>query len=207
VQTVYTDSISATSPGYTAPCVAAQQNGTQAMFVGDAVSVLLHVAQDCTRQGFKPVFIGDDGAVAPSMATAPGWSDGMIAEQPNIPFTVNNTPATMAMYNAFKQYKPGFVTNPNFNEIAVEAWAAGKVFEAAAQYGQLGVGGPATTTELYNGFYSPSMQGQTLGGLAPPLHFTQGKPNLNDCWFWMRTSNGQFTTPYGLSPTCASATS
>jgi branched-chain amino acid transport system substrate-binding protein len=207
VQMVYTDAISATAPGYTAPCLAAQQNGAQAMFVGDAVSVLISVAKDCNTQGFKPVFIGDDGAVAPSFASASGWNNGMIAEQPNIPFFVDNTPATIAMYNAFKQYKPGFITNPSFNELAVEAWAAGKLFEAAAKDGQLGMNGPATTDQLYNGLYSPTLQGETLGGLSPPLHFTQGKPNVNDCWFWMRTDNGKFTTPYGLTPTCSPATS
>jgi branched-chain amino acid transport system substrate-binding protein len=205
VQMVYSDAISATSPGYTAPCLAAQQSGAQAMFVGDAVSVLISVAKDCTRQGFKPVFIGDDGAVAPSFASSAGWSNGMIAEQPNIPFFVDNTPATIAMYNAFKQYKPGFITNPNFNELAVEAWAAGKLFELAAKDGQLGMKGEPTTAELYNGLYSPALQGQTLDGLAPPLHFTQGKTNTNDCWFWMRTDNGKFTTPYGLTPTCSPA--
>ncbi len=204
VQTVYTSEISVTSPSYAAPCLAAQQAGAKAMFVGDAVTVLLAVAKDCTKQGYNPVLIGDDGAVAPSFASATGWSNGMIAEQPNIPFFVNNTPATETMYNAFKQYEPGFTTNVNFNELAVEAWSAGKLFEAAAQDGKLGVGGQATTDQLYNGFYSPALQGNTLGGLSSPVHFTQGKPNTNDCWFWMRTSNGKFTTPYGLAPVCAS---
>jgi branched-chain amino acid transport system substrate-binding protein len=204
VQTVYTSEISVSTPTYAAPCLAAQQAGAKAMFVGDAVSVLLKVAQDCLKQGYKPVLIGDDGAVAPSFASAPGWSNGMIAEQPNVPFFVNNTPATQTMNNAFDKYEPGFTKNVNYNELAVEAWAAGKLFEAAAKNGNLGAGGSATTDQLYNGFYSPAMQGDTLGGLSSPVHFTQGKPNTNDCWFWMRTDNGKFTTPYGLTPVCSS---
>jgi branched-chain amino acid transport system substrate-binding protein len=198
----YAAAISATAPSYTAPCLAAQQSGAQAVFVGDAVSVLMNVARDCARQGFNPVYIGVDGAVGPSFASATGWSNGMIAAQPNVPFFVNNTPATMTMYGAFNKYQPGFVSNPNFNELAVEGWAAGMLFELAAKDGQLGVGGAPTTAEVYSGLYSPALQGQTLDGLAPPLHFTQGKTNVNDCWFWMRTDHGQFTTPYGLTPVC-----
>ncbi|MBO0728293.1 MAG: ABC transporter substrate-binding protein [Acidimicrobiaceae bacterium] len=207
IQVAFTSSISTTAPNYTAPCLAAEQSGAKAVFVGDAVTVLLAVAKDCNRQGFKPVFIGDDGAVAPTFASATGWSDGMIAAEPNIPFNVNNTPATQTMYAAFKQYQPGFTTNVNFNELAVEGWAAGKLFEAAAKAGQLGVSGPPTSAELLNGLYSPSIQGTTLDGLAPALHFTQGKPTANDCWFWQRTSSGKFTEPYGLTPVCSSPTS
>ena len=204
LQLAYTAQISFAAPNYTAACLGAKQAGAQAVFVGDAVSVLIHVAGDCNRQGFKPVFIGDDGAVSPSFASSPGWSNGMLAAQPNVPFDVKNTAATEAMYGAFAKYQPGFTSNPSFNELAVEGWAAGKLFEAAAKAGQLGVNGPPTTTELYNGFYSASLQGTTLDGLAPPLHFTQGKPNVNDCWFWQRTTNGQFTEPYGLTPVCSS---
>lgn len=205
VDLVYSASISATAPNYTAPCLAAQQAGAKGLFIGDAVQVLISVAKDCVQQGYSPTLIGDDGAVAPSFASSPGWSDDMIATQPDIPFSVTNTPATKTMYAAFKKYEPGFTSNPNFNELAVESWTAGLLFEAAAKAGKLGVGGAPTSQEVYNGLYSKALpQGTTLGGMVPPLTFTKGKIFSNSCWFFQRDSHGKFTTPYGLHPDCLS---
>jgi branched-chain amino acid transport system substrate-binding protein len=203
VPLVYYVSISATAPSYIAPCLAAKQAGAKALFIGDTLSVLLTVAKSCSQQGYKPSLIADGPAVGPSFATAPGWSNGMISMQPDIPFSVKDTPATKVMYGAFDKYEPGFVHNPDFSEIAVSAWAAGMLLQAAAKAGKLGVKGPPTAAEIYNGLYSPSLQGATLGGISPPLHFTKGHPHLTHCWFWMRTKNGKFTTPYGLKAVCA----
>jgi hypothetical protein len=48
-----------------------------------------------------------------------------------------------------------------------------------------------------------TIHNNTLGGISPALTFTQGaKTNLTDCWFLMRTSHGQYTTPYGLRTFC-----
>jgi branched-chain amino acid transport system substrate-binding protein len=207
VDLVYDTSISATAPSYTAPCLAAESAGAKSLFIGDAVSVLLSVAKDCVTQGYKPLLIGDDGAVAPDFATAPGWSNDMIAVQPNIPFSVKDTPATKTMYDAFDKYQPGFTSNPNYNELGVETWTAGLLFQAAATAGKLGVSGAPTTTEVYNGLYSAALKGTTLGGMVPPLDFVQGKVFSNGCWFFMRTQDGHFTTPYGLTPECLSSSS
>jgi len=204
ISLVYETSISATAPNFTAPCLAAEQAGAKTLFIGDAVPVLESVARDCVTQGYKPTLIGDDGAVAPAFASTPGWSNGMIAVQPNLPFSVRSTPAAKTMYAAFNKYEPGFVKNQNFNELAVETWTAGLLFQAAAKAGKLGVHGAPTTTEVYNGLYSKAVNGTTLGGLVGPLHFTKGQITHNSCWFYMRTSHGKFTTPYGLKPDCLS---
>jgi len=191
--------ITASSPNFTAPCLAAKQAGVQALYVADAVSVALSVAQSCVQQGYTPSFIADDGAVSVGFEKAPGWKNGMISMQPDIPFFVK-TPGTDAMVAAFKKYEPAVLKNADYNEEVVESWASGLLFEAAAKAGKLGVHGAPTSTELYKGLYS--LHDETLGGMAPPLTYTKGKPNPIDCWFWMRTKDGKFTDPYGLKPVC-----
>jgi branched-chain amino acid transport system substrate-binding protein len=51
VPVVYSASISATAPNYTAQCVAAKQAGVKAIFIGDSITVIDRVATDCSQQG------------------------------------------------------------------------------------------------------------------------------------------------------------
>jgi branched-chain amino acid transport system substrate-binding protein len=201
LQLVYSSSISATSSSFAAECLAAQQAGATTLFIADAVAVVQSVAQSCTKQGYKPQVIADDGAVAQSFLKTPGLSTGMIAMQPNLPFSVTNTPEAQRMLAAFKKYQPGLTSDPNYNEEVVESWASGLLFAQAAKNGGLGLNGAATSQQLYDGLYK--MSNVTLNGMAPGLTFKPKQPNPVDCWFWQRTDNGKFTTPYGLNPVCA----
>lgn len=201
VDLTYSVGISATASSYAAECLAAQQSGATTVFIADAVTVVQTVAQSCSKQGWKPTIIADDGAVSQSFLKTPLLEDGMIAMQPDIPFNVTNTKATKTMVAAFKKYQPGLMKDPNYNEEVVESWTAGQLLALAAKRGNLGQNGSATSQQLYDGLYS--MSKETLGGLAPDLSFTKDKANSIPCWFWQRTKNGKFTTPYGLKPVCA----
>ena len=202
VKISYSTVISASAPSFAAQCLAAKQSGATALFVADAVSVNETVAKDCHQQGYNPTVIVSDGAVAESFKSSPGLSNNLLSMQPQIPFTVTNTPGTIAMINAFKKYEPSLMGNPNYNGEVVEAWTSGLLFAAAAKAGDLGANGNLTSQQLYNGLYA--LNGSTLGGMAPPLNYKPGVAHTVDCWFWLRTSNGQFTTPYGVTPQCAS---
>ena len=200
VNVSYTTSISASAPNYTAQCLAAQQSGAKGLFVATAVQPAIKVASDCTKQGYHPVFIGDDGAIANNFNKAAGWSNNMLGIQPDIPWFVKNTPATKAMYAAWKKYEPNILTDPNFNELAVEGWASGLLLAAAVEGANIPASQSMTAADVLNGMYT--IHNNTLGGIAPALTFTRGKPALTDCWFLMRTSNGKYTTPYGLKTFC-----
>ena len=201
VNLVYTTSISASSPSYTAPCLAAQQAGAKGLFVATALQPAIKAAADCVRQNYHPVFIGDDGAIANSFNKSAGWSNGMVGIQPDIPWFVTNTASTQTMYGAWRKYQPGILKDPNFNELAVEGWASGLLLAAAVQGANAGASTPVTAATVLNGMYT--IHNNTLGGISPALTFTKGaKANLTDCWFLMRTSNGRYTTPYGLRTFC-----
>jgi branched-chain amino acid transport system substrate-binding protein len=199
VKLAYNTQISYSAPSYAAQCLAAQQAGVKALFIGDAVTVVQSVAKDCAAQGYNPTIIASDGAVGTQFTTTPGLENNLLAFEPQIPFNVTNTPATKEMVAAFKKYQPTLMSNPNYNGEVDEAWVSGLMLAKAVEDGN--PGNTVTSTEIQKGLHSFS--GETLGGMAPPLTFTAGKPNLVDCWFWMTTSNGKFTEKYGLKPACA----
>jgi branched-chain amino acid transport system substrate-binding protein len=196
----YVTAISSTLPSYAAQCLAAKQSGAQAIAVGDGSSVVETIATNCHSQGYNPVWIQGDGSLAGAFTTTPGLETDTISAQPDAPWTAN-TPGVKAMNAAFNKYEPSLLKNPDFNELSLQAWVTGLLFNTAATAGKLGVNGPPTAQELYNGLYS--LKGNTLGGMAPPLTFKKGQPNPINCWYYMKISNGHFTTPYGLKATCA----
>jgi branched-chain amino acid transport system substrate-binding protein len=202
----YITGVPAAAPNYTAQCVAAQQSGATAFFVAHAVSVVQAVADSCTKQGYKPTFIAQDGAVAQSFTTSPGLSDGFLGVQTNLPFSVTDTPEAQRMIAAFKQYNPSLLTDPNYNEIAVEEWASGLMLELAAARGNFGANGSTPTSQqLLDGLHT--FNKETLNGMAPGLTFKAGQPNPVPCWFWQGTKDGKFNLPYGPDPECAPTTS
>jgi branched-chain amino acid transport system substrate-binding protein len=199
VKLAYNTQISYSAPSYASECLAAQQAGVKALFIGDAVTVVESVAKDCAQQGYNPTIIASDGAVGVGFTSTPGLSNNLLAFEPQIPFNVTNTPATKAMVAAFKKYQPALLSSPNYNGEVDEAWTSGLLLAAAVEAGN--PGNTVTGTEILKGLHS--LKGDTLGGMAPPLTFKAGKANTVDCWFWMTTKNGKFTEKYGLTPQCS----
>jgi branched-chain amino acid transport system substrate-binding protein len=205
VPLVYNASISASSPNYTAQCVAAKEAGAQAVFIADSVSVIASAAQSCAQQGWNPPVVVDGESLAPVMKSQNGLSSDSIFEMPNASPT-SNIPAIKQMTEAFNRYEPGLTKKSNYSEINVQAWAAGELFEAAAKAGNLGANGATpTSAQLLKGLYA--LHGTTLNGLAPPLTFVKGQPNPVDCWAnYVLLKNGKFTTPWGTNTVCAQKT-
>jgi len=197
----YVSAISASSPNFTAPCLAAQQAGVQALIVADAVTVVQAVAKSCATQSYNPWYIALDGAISTSFTSTPGLDSKFIGSETDYPFFLNSIPASKTMVSAIRKYEPSLLTNPNYSELVTQAWASGMLFTTAAQAGKAGLNGAITTAQIKKGLYS--LHGATLGGLTPPLTFTKGSPTPIDCWFWVGISHSKFTTPYGLQPVCA----
>jgi len=200
MKATYVTAISSVLPSYAAQCLAAQQSGAQAMAVGDGASVIETIAKDCHSQGYDPVWIQGDGSLAVAFTSSVGLSKNTISAQPDIPWTAK-TAGVRQMNAAFNKYEPTLLSNPDFNELALQAWVTGLLIQAAGRAGHLGVNGPPTATQLYKGLYA--LKGTTLGGMAPPLTFKPHQPNPINCWYWMKVSHGKFTTPYGFKASCS----
>jgi len=199
VSMVYTASVSASSPDYTAPCLAAKNAGAQYMSIGDASSIVIRVATSCQQQGFNPLQVSTDGTVTNAWATSPAMQGALMVQQ-NAPFSDTSNPAIKTMIDAMNKYEPGVTTAESWGENDVFSWASGQLFTAAAKAGKLGDN--ATAAQVIQGLYA--LNAETLGGLAPPLTFTNnGKGHQIYCSFVMGVANNQFTTPQGSSLNCA----
>ncbi len=200
----YTAEIAATAPNYTAQCVAAQQAHITALFVADIAVVAAHVAQDCSQQGYHPIYVIDGEDLDGAFATTQGLQDNVVGPSPDVPFYAT-TSAVVAMNAAIDKYYPGLRTKTSiYNEFSMGAWVSGVLLGAAAKAGGLGAGGTTpTSAELLKGLNS--LKGDTLGGLAPPLTFTDSVAHPADCWFTYAVKNGKFSLPNGTSATCATS--
>jgi branched-chain amino acid transport system substrate-binding protein len=197
----YVSSVSSSAPSYAAPCIAAQQAGTQALTIATGTAAAAAIASGCNAQGYKPWYIALDGAVANIYTSTPGLSTHFIGSETDYPWFLNNIPAMKTMVSALKKYSPSVLTDPNYGEIVVQAWATGMEFTTALQSGKIGSNGAAVTPAgVKKGLYS--LKGATMGGLTPPLTYHKGVPNPVDCWYWIRTVNGKFAAPYGTKPIC-----
>jgi len=201
---VATEEVSASAPNYTAQCLAAKQAGATVLFEADAQTVDEKVIQDCYAQGYKPKVVIDGEILLPSLTTTPAINQATYFTVPNLPYFAKNAQIT-AMNTAIKKYAPGTLNDVNYGELPMETWVAGKMFQAAAAAGHLGVNGAPTSAELVKGL--DSLKGDTLGGLAPPLTFTAGKPHPVDCWYYALLKDGKYSTPFGLNPVCEKAAS
>ena len=193
---VYSAGIGFAAPNYSAQCLAAKQSGAKSMAVGDASAIVTKVAQNCATQGYTPTELSADGSVAIAWLGVPAMN-GNIDVQGNIPWFVHNA-ATKPMYTALAKYAPGVTTGPNFGEVVMQSWAAGVLFQLAAQGGNMSA--KPTSAQILRGLYS--LKGTTLGGLAAPITFHKGKPASNPCFYEMGIKNAKFVTLGGGKPFC-----
>jgi branched-chain amino acid transport system substrate-binding protein len=193
---VYNSSVSATAPDYTATCQALKSSGAQSYEIGDSSEVVVRVATACAQQGVTAKQVTIDGTVTSSWLNVPALQ-GTLSAETDFPYVDNSVPATQAYQAAIAKYAPdlGSANGPN----ASYAWVAGQLFEAAVKAIPSGTG--VTAASIKNGLYT--LKNDTLGGLAPPLTFVQGKPTAVNCYFTLGIDNNKVTEPNGLKTTCA----
>lgn len=197
VPVIYKTAVSASAPSYVAPCLAAKESGADVLWVAQVVTATQNAISDCATQGYTPIELATSSGVAPDFATAKGMDNHLITTQPDIPFSVKNTPGTKTMYSALKKYAPSILTSPNFNEEAVMGWVSGLLLEAAVKAGPPGA---VTGSEVLSGLYK--LKDDTLGGMAPPLTFKQGQLHQINCWFYMAAQDGKWVALDGAKPVC-----
>jgi branched-chain amino acid transport system substrate-binding protein len=198
VSVPYSGAIANAAPNYTAPCLAAQQAGANGLFIASGAPQTLAVAQSCTAQGYKPTYIAAESSLANGSLSNPAIN-GAVGEITNLSSSDTSNAEIKAMHQALNTFKPGLLTSAEFSPGSSMAWAAGLLFEAAARAGHLGDN--PTPAQVIDGLYA--LKGETLGGLTAPLTFKKGKPTSLPCWFYYQVKDGQFTTPFGSTPSCA----
>jgi branched-chain amino acid transport system substrate-binding protein len=192
IQLAYQASFSASSPNFTAQCVAAQQAGVEALFVaGASQSANQRVLDNCASQHYQPAAIAAVGTLGSATA-----KDAQIPVQwgytGTLPWFVQNA-STATFHQVMDSYLSKAISPP----LVMGTWTGLQLFAAAAK----NAGATPSAQDIYDGLYA--LNGETLGGLTAPLTFKKGQPNQDNCFFVYEVKNGTYSTPQGTSPVCA----
>jgi branched-chain amino acid transport system substrate-binding protein len=186
-------SASLSAPNYTAQCVAMQEAKAQALFGAGPPSQKL--ADDCARQGYHPIYVQGAGTWQTQYLKDPNLNN-TTGETTDIPWFYQG-PQTATFHAA----EDSVLNSTNFPYNVSSTYAAALLFQTALAK----AGASPTTQDLYTSLYA--MHNETLGGYAPPLNYSQGKPTVISCFFVVSIKNGAFTAPHGASYQCQSAAS
>ena len=183
---VYRARGSTAQPDYTAECLAAQSAGAQVIFVALDTNALGRIAAACARQGYRPVLSTFSTVAADAMKTDPNLDGHMVASSPVFPYFQSGTPATDEFQQALRTLGRGLQVGVG----TAVGWTAGKLMERATT----ALTDPPTSQAILAGLWS--VKGDTLGGLGPPLSFTENRPpEAPGCWFNLTLQGRTWRSP------------
>jgi branched-chain amino acid transport system substrate-binding protein len=174
---VYAALASQTQASYTAECLSAKNAGAQA--VAAFINLVVFV-RDCSRQGYTPFYISAN--LGPTLST--------IKQQPELGKTVGSSeqwpcldqtvPNSSTLFGALKQYHPSWTPGgadyPNATATLCQGWSGGVAFAKAINNAGMTPTATVASADVIRGL--SQFKGETLGGVAPPLTFSDGtKPN------------------------------
>jgi branched-chain amino acid transport system substrate-binding protein len=184
-----TVTVSFTQPDYTAQCLALKQAGVDAINTSIPDQPLKTLLDQCAVQGYHPIMVGQEAQLSGIWLSDPNFakSGGTI---PTFPWFDTSVPAIQNYINVMKQYDPAALNGATGSqEAATEAWASMVVLGAAAKAGN--VGPTSTPADLVRGLQT--INGDTFGGLTPPLNYANGgNLNVPVCPYVVKVSNGQW---------------
>jgi len=183
-QIVYQAKASLTQPDFTSNCLSMQSAGATVVLGAFDPNAWKRVAQSCAQVGFKPVYGAPVAQTRFDFKDDPNL-DGMVIPEPNLPWFINSVPVIAEMNSTFKRYAPGLQSDAS----TLAGWASVKLFERAARgY----VSDVPTSHDFLRGLWS--FKDETLGGLAPPLNFPEGKAATYPICGWpVVVKGGSFT--------------
>jgi branched-chain amino acid transport system substrate-binding protein len=197
VKVVYTGEVAAAAPNYDATCLAMKSAKVDAYFTGAQSTTVVRVAEACPQFGFTAAPIDTMPGATLSWTSVPGLAGAQLIS-PNANWSDTSLPAVATFKAALDKYEPGVTSGGGFSVDDLFTWAGGMLFLAAAKAADIGPN--STSADVKKGLYM--LKGETLGGIAPPLTFSQGKPTFVSCFFTAAISNGHFESLNGDRSTC-----
>ena len=189
---VFTAQVSLAQPDFTSECIQLKTNHVDAVVATVDGNSLSRLARACAQQQVAVKFVSFALALVSSLASDPNL-DGLVGTTGLFPWMLTDGPA--ADYGqALATYAPALETSGT----TAAVWGSGALVQAA---GRNLPSGDVTSNDLLEGLYA--LNGDTLGGLAPPLTFRRGQPPAPyNCYYTIALSGGTFSTPSGLQATC-----
>jgi branched-chain amino acid transport system substrate-binding protein len=193
--------VSSTAPSYAAPCLAMKNEGVDALNVADNASVVQRIVDACAQLGYKPVVVNETASVASNWLTDAGFQGAQLSSS-NPWYTDGANPGVAAFLSALKKYAPSVQGSTAFSYDTLYEWLAGTMFKAAAAAGNLSP--TSSPAQVKQALYK--LNGTTLGGMAPPLVITPGKPVFSACYFGLTVTAGAVTSLGSSTPACLTKT-
>jgi branched-chain amino acid transport system substrate-binding protein len=198
MQVVYNAPFSSSAPNYTAICQAIKDSGANSYTVGSSAQTVVNIVSACHQQGVTAKIVQVVSTIGASLPGTPG-ADGGSVTFPDFPYFDDSVPGSKQFHSVLSRYYPQYSSGNGTTETYV--WTAAQLLQAAVAAAPAG---PITSAGIKTGLYA--LHDDTLGGLAPPLTFTKGKPASVNCDFVGGIGATSFTEPQGLAPSCPSAT-
>jgi branched-chain amino acid transport system substrate-binding protein len=192
--------ISGTAPNYTAPCLTMKSAGVDALYIADNGPIVQRVIAGCKQQGYTPLNVVQASTTTNMLLADPNLAGSLVAGTNANPYDVS-LPAVKEFQDAVEKSYPGLLKSPGFAYDAYYPWTGGKLFEAAAKAANLTPS--STPADVKKGLYA--LKAETLGGLAPPLTYTPGKPYFTPCWFSSKIQGGTMVSLNNNKPVCLPA--
>lgn len=189
ISLVYSASISATAPNYTAQCLAAKQAGADGLWVGDGSAVTARVVEDCAKQGYTPTLVTIGTGLGPEMLKSSVANKNVWVSFADAAFVTPDATPIKKMDEVLDKYDPGLREQDIYNQFSVQFWGAGLLLEAAAKNAGITADTAVTADVIRSGL--DKIKHETLGGFSPSLTFTAGQPHPVHCYYTVHIQNGK----------------
>jgi len=183
--------VAASSPSYTAECLALKQSGADSVILAVSVDVTLRFMKECNAQGYNPLAIFGNASLSPELAELKDMK--ALAVEPTLPWYASG-PAMRDFREAVGKYGD----LKEMNESSMFLWAALEFFREAmiASHVTPSASHDAVDTAL-------SSLKTNLNGMIADVRFTKGEPSPHvRCYFIASYERGEFGLPYGDKAKC-----
>ena len=178
--------IAKTQPNYDAPCLAMKSASVDSLAIGQSSDIVTRVVDQCAQLGYKPTIVNQVTTFAQTQSQD-GNFNGSYWVSPDANFLDTAIPGVATYHEALQQYVPQLLTNPQYDINEMWEWAGAQLFAKAAKLAHLTPS--STPADLKAGLYQ--VKNDTLGGLTPPLTFTQGQPTNPAGYYVMQIQGGK----------------
>lgn len=185
-------SVSASSPNYTAQCQALIDAKVDVYSVNTSSQIARRIVNACYAQGLRARLVQPGGIVSADWLKDPA-SQKALTISFNAPYFDTTSSGVKEMLALLKAN--GLSVTPTGGVIF--AYAGAQLFAKVAST----VKGNVTSSALKDGLYK--LKGETLGGLTPPLTYTKGKPTSVLCYFGITVKDKNWALsqpPTGCAP-------
>ena len=188
---VYEAQVSIAQPDFTAEVISARNAGAEVVTMLTDEQTIVRVARSAKRQGWNPVVSGTYTANAEVMQQPD--AEGVLGIAATVPY--RSSPKMQPYLDAVARYVP----DGALGGYGATAWVQDKLIERlSAGFADRN----PTTADYLAALYG--LQGETIGGLVPPITFNKGPhPHVNMCGYPIKVVNAKLTAPLGENYVCA----